>query len=577
MRQALPKYAVNFLKFIKNAQESSLKSALNDLVFRYKTESPRSGEILQKIKNLPGFLQLLEETALKYINTVHPEIEKHSAEDLSSKVMYYMWKRGIESSLETYDIRNESGVSSPYNWLLNRAKLSAKSAVFQYKQKNLAPKDALDNHLSYDELVNPHPKFVSDENTKMPPHIDYMAQDQYVDYVALLRTIQFKIKEIESNPNMNRSQFEELENLKQWEEDINLRNQIESKQKPNNPDLAQQSGQKSLGPVPASLMRRRKGQLISRDTADIDEVVTKANNRARYFQGSGQWVAENAFLPIYKLKQYQVEQNGRLPLHIIFRRAYEITDPQTARKIMEIMYESMLEAKLHADVAGRSNKEAGTKKLVNINMLQQDFLITLKNKLDEAGIKATTRDQIIARASRLDTKEWRSVLFGVDELLRHFQYNQIKKEQFGDKPWDKISDEEAQKIRDNAYNNLGYNNGTLMSLRRDDNTFGFLHNNAPEEERKKIMDIELQNWKSGKSDKSLVVRENASYPYFTKQKDEGMQTVSSSENICIRIAKVLDDMNRLAVFFEENGDFKSADFIDQSIRVASSIAAVKTI
>jgi hypothetical protein len=559
------------LQFVRMAQSAALKSTLNNLVFRYKDGGPQSEEILEKIINMPGFLPMLEDIALSYIRRVHPYIDEDTANDLASKAMYYMWKTGIRSGLDSYDPQNSKGVLTPYNWLANRVKQSAQGVVSQYNQKRKSPTDALDDSLSYDAPVVEHPKYVTDEYIpRMPQYSDYMPSAQSADYAEILRKVQQKIRGMETKRGLSRREFEELETLRKWRDDVLARLQIENSQ----PSL-ESVNTKLPESTPMSLMRKYRGKLTNRNMADVDEVVSKASDRARYFQGSGRWVADGAFLPTYKLEQYQVNQNGRLPMHILFKRAYEITDPQTARRIMELMYESILESKMHADIAGRSDKEKGIRKLVTIETLHKDFLNNLKSKLDAMGLDGVARDQILDRVARLDRKEWRNVLYNTDELLRHYQYDKARMQNMGGKSWSELDDNELRQIRDTAYDNLGYNEGSLMALRRFDGskeTFGVLRNNTPEEERKRIMDAELQNWKAGLSDKNLVVREQASYPYFARPKEE-FQVINASSKTGIRIAEAIENMSRLAVFLDHLGDHQSADLIDHAVKTASRMVS----
>jgi hypothetical protein len=571
-RETMTKISMQgLLQFIRTAQSSALKSTLDNLVGRYKDGGHHSEEILQQIINLPGFLPLLEDLAFSYIRRVHPYIDEETANDLASKVMYYMWKTGIKTGLDSYDPQNTNGVRSPYNWLVRRVKQVAQGAVSQHNQKVKSSTDLLDNSVSYDNLVNQHPKYVTDEyNPAMPSYMDYMASGQGINYKAILKKLQEKIREMDTSGKLGRREFEELENLRKWRDDLMARIQLENNQAP-----LESSNTQFPESTPVSLMRKHKGKLVSRNVADIDNIVTKASDRARYFQGSGRWVADNAFLPVYKLDQYQVDQNGRLPMHIIFKRAYEITDPQTARRIMEAMYESIVEAKMHADVAGRSDKAKGIRKLVTIEALQKDFLNTFKMKLEAMGLDGVARDQILDRAARLDRKEWRNILYNADELLRYYQYDYIRTQNLNGKSWADLDANELKQIRDTAYDNLGYNEGALMALRRFDGakeTFGVLRNNTPEEEKKRIMDAELQNWKAGLSDKKLVVREQASYPYFARPKEE-FQVMSAASKASIRIAETIENMARLAIFLDDLGDYSTADLLDQTFKTASRIAA----
>jgi len=47
--------------------------------------------------------------------------------------------------------------------------------------------------------------------------------------------------------------------------------------------------------------------------------------------------------------------------------------------------------------------------------------------------------------------------------------------------------------------------------------------------------------------------------------------MSVSAKAGIRIAETIDDMTRLAVWLDNLGDYKSADWIDQTVKTASRI------
>jgi hypothetical protein len=542
-----------FFRALRFAQSNAIGTALDLLVYRYKN-APRAKQpfIMQQIKEIPGLFETLEDVALRYIRTVHPTFDANLAEDAASQTMISMWKKGLQSAIDRYDYDNEEGVKSIWNWVLTKTKQTA-----QGKAHYLMVKSTENRELSYNNPVSPRPKYTSESFSYLPEHLSYLSEQSPESMASFLPKVIQYIKYYEGK-QLTRPEFDKLQMLKSWR-DEQFKRQLNDLPKSSNmpPDSAP-----NAAPVQpsAAFQRTYRGKKVDRSIAEVDDFAARAKNRLKYYDGAGDWVSNNINFPTYKLKDYQVAENGRLPVHILFKRAFEFADPQTAKIVAKLIYDSLLEVKMISDQGVRSNAEAKSRKVVSLEGLRLDFINILTTKLYNNNIDKQVSAQVIDRANKIDNKEWRNILYQTDELLRHYQYDQIKQQTAKDVDWSNMSDDQLRQIRDTAYTNMGYGEGGLMGLRRNDGNkelYSVLRKNTPQEEYNRIIDTELDNWRKGLSDKNLVVREMASYPYFMRPKEE-FQVATASERLNIRIAEVANNTMRLEAFLDRIGLYHEA-------------------